>query len=703
MTKKHCFPFSGKLYLQTLKRLRIVGIALYLSALGLNFAIKVTGPDSGAWLFTAVLIAAQFIVPFSAFSFLFDRTKSDMFDSLPVSKLCVFITTYAAQLTIILGLLLFGAFTNRLMFLNVPMYRYLDGNMFRIMLYLAAASFAMSGAAVLAASLAGTRFSAYVCFLSLAFFVYGAAPLAETVVKLYIPLLYVPDTATAGLFAGLMYWLFGSSIMMNYYYVPKVLLYTCLGAALTVCACLLFTKRKSETAEKAAAGSAAQTVLRIFAALPTAVFASMAAISVSVSHSVSADGVIKLVQLCILTLAVYYVYELITQKSLKKALKATKQLPILVGICAALVLAVVGVRAAVYSVCPTADEIESVTLEDGIVVTNENAVDYVASQLKAGIDGSFDPYTFSLRSAVKIKLKNGRTYTRNIMLNNFYLKAAANGYDDSVMPYHNSYTAKIGWNYNDLHRYQSMTGRSFDRIDHMIESELKLMTREEVEAFWTKNQCDLDDDGFCICLLDTVLTLKYDFIKAERRDYICLKVPVDFYDVRQKMIDEENSTVPADVTVEKEWTNRQYTDDRYSAIELWQSYLENHVTTTLSAEEYANGHIYDGGVFCTKLRLIMVNAAENSELSIELDSEFEDLYEEAPRGSARCSNGEICRVIEKLNALENAGKYPDAHGCYAYIYAEFSCSASDPVRRVNAVISLSDSDYAVLAEFAENG
>ncbi len=408
--------FSFKLYKEGLKKSRLAGITIgvlitvicaivplmqMLSMMNNNYPPDYTPSTQiiTTQFFAAPLCTILFLAPLitlSMFSFLNRRNESDFYHSIPFTRPCVFFSFLAAVLTWLTGTLIASLSLTAILWLCVPYTTFsitvpflMFGAYFLALLLLTAFT-------ALAMALTGTTISNLLVFLLLFGFVRMAGGIFVLGLEEKFPLLVpaltpgkilLPDfNMPIGLLMSLI-----DNGQTTVYSNVWLWIYTAAVALLLLAAgCVVYTKRKSQMAGQSAQSRSLQHLYRTAITLPVVFFTAL--------YLIMGDPEIELVLiLVVVTLMVYYLYEIITTKQLKNCLSASVFLPVLL-ICGLLYGGGVTVAATVaenYS--PDVDELESVSLytdniyygrrdyEDlmtaSVEITDPDALRFVAEKL----------------------------------------------------------------------------------------------------------------------------------------------------------------------------------------------------------------------------------------------------------------------------------------------------------------------------------
>lgn len=431
--------FNAGLYFDGIKQLKLVGIlftavialgailipvtpaVISMSARGFDIKDVIPEPMSGFANMLAVglpLLGAPVMV-FVLFSFLNKRNTSDFYHSLPHTRTCVFLSLFASVMTwVVFALILTGSLSVICMLILRDFYAILWKDFLIYHLGCFVASLLSAAVAAAAMSVTGTAFSNLVMFLLMMFMPRFLITLVSMGVYEALPMLSsghmtaflsydinIINGMVFGLFAE-MFGLYGSlggvaGCITN---TTSIIYTSVMGIIMTVCACLLFNFRKSESAAKSAPNRFLQATYRI---LVTMVYFSVviAAVFIENSHSSGIDLFFYFV-LGIIGLAIYFAYELITTKKFKNLLKAIPGLAIVAGLCVVMFGTMYAVTRVQLSFTPEPDEILSVAVaEEG---ESEGSISF---REYAGLSSSsIDLTDAELKKLVSENLKENTEY-----------------------------------------------------------------------------------------------------------------------------------------------------------------------------------------------------------------------------------------------------------------------------------------------------
>ncbi|MBQ9780365.1 MAG: hypothetical protein IJW00_05405 [Clostridia bacterium] len=454
--------FNIRLYLEGLKRLKVIGMAVAILSMTISALIPIV-----QWMDTPLsketvdlieqnqlcfpLYVVIFLAPFFflvLFSFLHKRKESDFFHAIPYTRTCVYLSFAAAALTFVFLIMAASAATAGIIWALNPFttFRFWELITLTLMCMLAAAE--ISAIMMLALSLTGTPTTTMLMFALFTLFTRLIMFYLSSCIDTNMDIIYPQDLPYLGFdwflpFGMFSYALNGSRyIDFNPFESPANIIYSLVvTVVLFVVAWFFYKIRKSEMAGNTAPNRMAQHIFRILFTLPFILLIPMAQIMEEGKTEIT-----LLLVLAVVTLLVYYLYELITTKRFKGFGKATLLLPVPVICCFLFVGAYHAVEWTVFSMTPDEpsdvisvsidetnaqwDDYQQYLLQDsasydeeviGIMVSNAvetvecDRLDDYSSFLKR--QGKYDPYAgkYSVEwMTVDFKLKNGMTVTRRV-------------------------------------------------------------------------------------------------------------------------------------------------------------------------------------------------------------------------------------------------------------------------------------------------
>ncbi len=340
--------FNFKLYLEGLKKIRLVGIITAIVVIVANaippIASLIEGSrvviaeDSNVGIASTVKTASDFAIPMilvlfltpffflSMYSFLNKRNESDFYHAIPYKRSCVLFSFLSAIYTWIWGIILISTVLTGILWFICPYTTFAFSVMPLIFGVYAATAFYIGSFILLAMTLTGTTTSNISVSAILLFLLRIIGIILVEALEELVPLFDI--TYSPFRFLSMRYWL-PSAIISSFYdssvfqnaalWIYSVIVLLVLYALATYCYC----HRKSESAGKSAPGKVLQHVYRCAFTLPFALFTTL---------SIFLQGDLSVfVILLLLTLVVYFLYELITTKSIRSMLRATPYLLILVA------------------------------------------------------------------------------------------------------------------------------------------------------------------------------------------------------------------------------------------------------------------------------------------------------------------------------------------------------------------------------------
>ncbi len=455
--------FSGGLYLQSLKRLRTVGIAMMVCIVLLNLVLPmqeilkndkydhyefVEDGTGGAYInrddgFISVIdrlpdprpISDRMFAPFLwavgffgslmiwlLFSFLNERHKSDFYHSLPQTRVCVYFSMIAAAFTWLMGTIVVSLSLSAILWSFARLVTFDATVVLSNLLFFTVLAVFMSGFMAVSMMISGTVITNLLSYVFLLLF-------PPYVISLFICAL---DEAAPILVSG---WVdkvvysFNRFLLLTFTQtsmledIPVLVTSLVIGVAMFVLAGVLYHFRRSESAGKSAPNALLQHVYRI-------VFTSAAALLLP--FVMIMDGYTSfLLFIVVAVVLVYVIYELMTTKKLSRMVRSLPLLVIPFVIAGVFFGSVYGIRAYIYSVRPEKADVTSVSFENmrnydigvygvrllsDIELTDRALVDFVVDAFHETLDDSNDSngYRGINTYAIKMELANGKTLRRSV-------------------------------------------------------------------------------------------------------------------------------------------------------------------------------------------------------------------------------------------------------------------------------------------------
>ncbi|MBR6514128.1 MAG: hypothetical protein IKT46_04755 [Clostridia bacterium] len=392
--------FSPRLYLEGLRQTKLVGIASFVILLIQVIAIPVgkvlecitygydykteaiTFSGVNPMLFCMIYIAAPLLV-LSAFSFLNKRKASDFYHSIADTRICLFISYYAAIVTWIIAICstttLLGVITNSFF----PQYFTLNHtNIWLYTFNITAASLYSAAAVALAMTLTGTLVTNIA--------VTGLILIVPDYLMFIFKVMVTENIPIAPYDSGLGRWLpvgFNSLSISDFCFTDiSCATYTIILALLvSVLALVIFKFRKSESAGYPALNKYLQATIRIIFCMCVCIYA-CGGIFVTLigADNLDAVSIFLYVMIYIAAIIVYFLYEIITTKRIKTVFKTVSGLAIVFALNVACIFGMLAVYRSYITFEPTPSEISYIKLDqrDGYIYHLSEYHDYKASNVK---------------------------------------------------------------------------------------------------------------------------------------------------------------------------------------------------------------------------------------------------------------------------------------------------------------------------------
>ncbi len=383
-------PFSVGLYIEGLRQLRIVGI-LGAILLFCSSVIIVVGnalsmqrqtelyQDSSIVLvnLSALEVAPLLLLLFSVFApvmtlwlfhFMNKRNSSDFLFAIPQTRMALY-CSYTASIATWLAILalsgLIGVLIPAAIFST-----YIDisyGTLFLFTLSNFLYSIQVMAAILVAMSITGTIFS-NIILSGLILFAPRLLIFMLTGIWKNIPFIYASSDHFSLLndfinpISGcVLYPLCGISDTYQLFYSAAPMIYSvCLSVIYLLLAAFLFQKRKSETAGKSASSPILQSIYRITVTMIYCVV--VAAVILSEANAMQdATGRFEIIVAYLVAVAIYFLFELLTTKSVQKMWKAAPGLLVVLVLNGVMIFGMHSIIQRAYNFQPTAEEVTGIT------------------------------------------------------------------------------------------------------------------------------------------------------------------------------------------------------------------------------------------------------------------------------------------------------------------------------------------------------
>ena len=437
--------FNFRLFLEALKRLRVIGLGTAILSLTVSVLVPVT-----TWLERnsrevkeiyemdteqlcvpagiVALLAPLFF--FVLFSFLQKRKESDFFHAIPYTRTCVYVSFITAALAFIWTIQLACGVVAGILWSMIPLVSADIGGMIAYVAISMLAAAMLSAFMMLALTVSGTSGSCFILFFLFAGLVRVVCAITlgcmDTIyfiesnemwdVSFLAPQWFLPVNI-------LYYWMAGQEATTMLYSLANILYSLIVTVGLFALAGLLYNRRKSEMAGSPAPGVKTQALFRIL-------FASLAVLLIPLLIITEGVDAAILLVLVVLVLLVYFLYELVTTKRPKNLLRILPGLGIVAGVCVAFFLGFEAYRTVLIHEKITPNEIKWVSMEsngfmggtyqdrlsDTLRTDDAELVKVIAERIavsqKYERDGIPEhPYDsgYYKRRNVTVRLKSGRT------------------------------------------------------------------------------------------------------------------------------------------------------------------------------------------------------------------------------------------------------------------------------------------------------
>ena len=436
--------FNPRLFLEALKRLRVVGLATAILSLTVTALVPIATWMVRAPRFKEMTMDTKFlcvpvgVVVFLAplffvtlFSFLQKRKESDFFHAIPYTRTCVYVSFSAAALAFVCTIQAACGLVAGILWGMMPGLTFDLGGMVAYVFICMLAAAMMSSFMMLALTVSGTSGSCSLLYLLFAGFTRIVCLIFMGCVSTIMLIPYSDAeflSPTWFLPINVIYYVFaGEDAAALMYSLSNILYSLAVTLGLFALAGFFYLRRKSEMAGNPAPGVRTQTLFRVLFTLPLALVIPLCLITGS-------DDSTLLLVLGVSVLLVYFLYELITTKRPKNMLKAIPSLGFVAGACILFSLLFHGYRTVVLYEKIEAEDIKTVSVDSDLFGSNtyqgllldtyriddEEICELIAKRLAKSQEYEREnsrSETYYRRTTVTIRLKSGRTVRRKIVLN----------------------------------------------------------------------------------------------------------------------------------------------------------------------------------------------------------------------------------------------------------------------------------------------
>ncbi len=352
--------FSNGIFAGQFRQLRIIGIigcVLYVlfgvfCSIGINISqlrMEEYSPDSfslyvenvnGVFLCTVQLLIPLIFVPLlmlTAFHFLTKRNSSDFYHALPVKREAMYTGTLAAVfvwafIITVLPLLVMWVVCFPLKAVNFAFTELLKAALNTL-----TGCLFMIGVMALGINISGTLFTNIISsgivlllprFVMVMFWVISGAMITDSVIDYhFVRLMLYGNPLTKTIYSAVMY----GEEAVDRFVLSGIAAGAVEGLAYIIAGGVFFKLRKSESASMSSVSRAVQSVIRHLLALVFSTIASVFVVEYICCKDSDEFVIFMAVLFYVLSLVVYFLYELITTRRWKSAAKSARQLPFLGG------------------------------------------------------------------------------------------------------------------------------------------------------------------------------------------------------------------------------------------------------------------------------------------------------------------------------------------------------------------------------------
>ncbi|MDO4157084.1 MAG: hypothetical protein Q4D37_09955 [Oscillospiraceae bacterium] len=439
-------PFSVGLYIEGLRQLRIVGILGVILMFGSSMVMNVSQalsyrrqatlyPDESIVLYPVdgldamsflliVFCAFAPIMTWILFRFMNKRNSSDFMFAIPNTRLSIYCSYLSAIMTWIAAMILaglIGVLLPAAIFSNYLNIMYDTVFLFALSTFLC--SLQVVSAILIAMSITGTLFSNIILSGMLLF---GPRLLITMLLAVQenIPLLCNNSDGLfllknsinpiTGFVFGIVFGALDCSTKSVFYSAAPMIYSAVLSVIYLLLAIFFFQRRKSETAGKSAPNPILQAIYRITITMMYCI--AVAVIIVSECDEMTSEMIFGIVVAYLVAVALYFLFELIMTKSLRKMWKAAPGLLIVLVLNG---ITIFGMRAAIhnaYQFQPTTDQVESISFAQQNFGSGDYIyyINYVQNKYKEEIKDK------NLISNILKNLKEDTTLLEDGDRNNYY-------------------------------------------------------------------------------------------------------------------------------------------------------------------------------------------------------------------------------------------------------------------------------------------
>lgn len=438
--------FNPKLYIDGLRQLLLGGTILLFVSSVITVLPPICSMAEGSTdypvdlcLIAPVLFVFMFIggfvLPYTLFKFVNKRNSSDYYDGLPNSRLATFTSLALSAFTWIAGIITVNMILGTVAWIITGSSINHMSQLFLWWIYFIIGTFMVAACTFIAMAITGTTLSNFITagiimFLPRAILVFSQTIMIESG-KILTFRIFDGFTHPANnlMLAAPLSVMFGYNLEyfisrpFSYVYSAVMLIFLIAAAA------FLFTRRKSENAEKNAPNRFLQHVYRCCLALPfTLLWAYMVLLDISY-----ADDFTFILVLLAISAIVYFVYEAITTRSMKKIIRSIPLFFVMLGLSLVIAFTSSAIGKTLMHKVPNSRNVESINISEyhgnwadsqeyyknilsDITFSNEQLTDSMIDALQSSIDDAENSNLNGFMYTVTFNLKNGSKMEREVFL-----------------------------------------------------------------------------------------------------------------------------------------------------------------------------------------------------------------------------------------------------------------------------------------------
>lgn len=453
--------FSLKMYIESLKQLKIIGIVSmiilcldsilspvsnaigYKNSLSLGDDIKLPVRvtfDATGFLICLLFIVVVPVMMLTIFHYLTKRNASDFYHAIPQTRGCVFLSYFAGVVTWVFTILAVYVSTMLITLqINSKYFSVNYGLVFKSTVGLFAVCLLVASAIAVAISITGTLFSNItvtgiilfiprIIILAVSSEVLSLLPFAND--NSVIPFMdmkynllfnFFNDFLENGFNGETLVLGNGSTFYSGYYGSTEMkgyglsgtcgIIYTLiLAAILFILAYFMIKRRKSESAGNAAPNRAVQAVYRIAITMVVCIPGIIMIFDKIIGNESTMGSNIEIVTFYIIAFVVYFLYELISTKKIKNIIRAIPGLLIVIVMNLIIIGAMYGMYTITLNRTPDSNDIDYITLENVQFGYQNSYINTMCSEVKITDSEAKDIVASTLQSMVELYKSSPEAY-----------------------------------------------------------------------------------------------------------------------------------------------------------------------------------------------------------------------------------------------------------------------------------------------------